>query len=186
MTKKSVLVAIAAFSVLLVLMALPVAGSPLVGAPAAQPSPRPTLTPPAQPSPRPTLTPPGWTPPEPRDIGGDGDSGLQSAITGYVTDLSSGRPGHGIKVSVNGDIVTTDSDGHYSITGLGAGEYTVSLVLPGEWLSAQDPVPVHLDGQNSVTVDLAYYSQPPPAAPTPPPASPTLPPPVKLPQTGGP
>jgi hypothetical protein len=186
MTKKSVLVAIAAFSVLLVLMALPVAGSPLVGVPVAQPSPRPTLTPPAQPPPRPTLTPPGWTPPEPRDTGDDGDSGLQSAITGYVTDLSSGQSGRGIKVSVNGDIVTTDSDGHYSITGLGAGEYTVSLVLPGEWLSAQDPVSVHLDGQNSVTVDLAYYSQP-PATPTPSPAPPTLPPPpVELPQTGGP
>lgn len=167
MTKKSVLVASAVFSVLLVLMALPVAGSPLAGVPAAQPSPRPTLTP------------EGWTPPEPHDTGGDDGEGPESAIIGTVTDLSTGQPGRGIDVLINGATVTTDSEGHYSITGLGAGDYTVSLVLPGEWIPAQDPVTVHLDGQTTVVVDLAYYSQPPTATPTPPP-------PVELPQTGGP
>jgi len=99
-----------------------------------------------------------------------------------VSDLSRGQPGAGLPVSINGAIVTTDGDGRYSITGLLAGEYSVVLQLPGEWWPAQDPISVHLDGQNSVTVDLAYYSQSPPTATPLPPSTPL--PPILLPETG--
>lgn len=136
---KSMLVASAVF-VFLALLAL------LVGCSL------PFSEPPPAPSPSPTLD--RGTP--------DGDS-TQSAISGTVTNLSSGQPGAGIEVSVSGfPSARTDSKGHYSVTGLSAGEYSVALKLHGQGTSAQGAVFVNVDGQNSVTIDLAYYNQPQP------------------------
>ncbi|MBI1876948.1 MAG: carboxypeptidase regulatory-like domain-containing protein [Chloroflexi bacterium] len=139
---------------LLPLLILPVAGAPPVRGPALVPSPRPPVNNPDQ------------------GPGGDGGSGSGSsgggnqgssgptgAILGTVTDLSSGQPGAAIEVSVSGAIVRTDTDGSYSITGLPAGAYTVSPQLHDQGVPAQGPIFVNVDGQNSVTVDLAYYSQ---------------------------
>jgi hypothetical protein len=176
MPTKSTLILLSALAGLLALLAWPVAGAPLSGV-AAQPSPRPTLatTPSSAPAPDQTSD---------DDDNDDDNSGPRSAIFGTVTDLSNGRPGAGLPVSVNGAIVITDGAGRYSITGLAAGEYTVAVQLPGEWWPAQGPISVHLDGQNSVTVDLAYYSQSPPTATPLPTATPA--PPTTLPVTGAP
>jgi LPXTG-motif cell wall-anchored protein len=181
MPTKSMLILIAALAGLLALLTRPVAGAPLPDI-EAQPSPRPTLatTPSSAPPPAPAKN--NSDDHDNNDDDDDDDSGPRSAIFGTVSDLSSGRPGTGLPVSVNGAIVTTDSAGRYSITGLVSGEYTVVLQLPGEWWAAQEPLAVHLDGQNSVTVDLAYYSQSPPTA-TPLP-TPTPLPPILLPETG--
>jgi len=81
-----------------------------------------------------------------------------SDILGTVTDHSTGLPGRGIAVVINGAVVRTDTAGHYSLTGLAAGKYVLQLDLPGgtpvqaEWV-------VWLDGRNPVSVDLAFYSQ---------------------------
>lgn len=115
----------------------------------------------AQPSPRPPVS---STPTSGGDSRGGAPEGPGGAITGRVFDLSTNAPGAGIEVSVNEAIVRTDREGRYSITGLPSGEYMVLLRLPAEWRPAQGPVSVSLDGRHGVTVDLAYYSQPPPAA----------------------
>lgn len=88
-----------------------------------------------------------------------------SAIFGQVVDVSSGRPAAGLEVEVSGQIVRTDTDGSYSITGLHAGEYVVSPRLAGEATSLQGPVYVNVDGIHNVQVDLSYASEvfPPPA-----------------------
>lgn len=114
----------------------------------------PGALPPAAPSPRPPVT-------EGSDNGDSGSPG--SAIYGKVTDLSRQQPGAAVEVIVNGAIVRTDTDGSYSITGLNAGDYTVSIDLHGQGEPAQGPVHVAVDGVNNVVVDLDYYSQ---AAPT--------------------
>jgi hypothetical protein len=95
---------------------------------------------------------------------GDGGGAVvrQSSIRGVLTDASTGQPGAGIEISVSGAIVRTDTDGSYSITGLSSGEYTVSPVLLGQGIPAQEAVYVSLDGVNDVMVDLAYYSDSPP------------------------
>lgn len=109
----------------------------------------------------------GWPPapspsPTPSDDREDSE-GTQSAILGTVTDLSTGQPGTGIKVAVSGfPPVRTDSDGRYAVTGLPAGEYSVSLEPGSRGTSAQGPVFVNVDGQNNATLDLAYSSQPQP------------------------
>ncbi len=94
--------------------------------------------------------------------GGGGGGGSVSAIYGTVIDLSSSRPGAAIEVLINGAIVRTDTDGRYSVTGLNAGTYTVSLQLYGQGTPAQEAVSVTLDGINSQIVDLDFYSQTPP------------------------
>ena len=60
--------------------------------------------------------------------GSDSHSGAgpTGAIVGQVTDLSTGQPAAGLEVDVSGQIVRTDTDGSYSITGLPAGQYRVS------------------------------------------------------------
>jgi hypothetical protein len=84
--------------------------------------------------------------------------------------------------------VRTDTDGSYSITGLPAGAYTVLPELRGQGVPAQGPIFVSVDGQNSVTVDLAYYSQsqPPPPTDTPQPPVTLAEPPAALPASGAP
>ncbi len=83
-----------------------------------------------------------------------------SAIFGQVVDVSSGQPAAGLEVEVSGQIVRTDADGSYSITGLHAGEYVVSPRLAGEATSLQGPVYVNVDGIHNVQVDLSYASEP--------------------------
>jgi hypothetical protein len=165
---KSVLVAGIAFLTVLALVVLPAGGAPPLSGPAFAPSPRPPLG------------------EESSGGGGDGD-GPQGAITGTVKDLSTGQPGEGIEVVVSGfPPVRTDSNGYYSITGLAAAEYPVSLKLNGQGTPAQGTVYAVVDGQNSTTVDLAYYSQAPPSAAGTPQAktTPQPPPPPDLPKSG--
>ncbi len=128
--------------------------------------------------------------------GSDGSSGSNSAptshILGTVTDLSANQPGAGIAVQINGVHVTTDSAGKYSLSNVAAGTYTVSPVLTGDAVSAQEPVTVQVDGVKDVTVDLGYYSAPVSVTPTPgitetmaTTATTELPAPQTLPETGG-
>lgn len=111
----------------------------------------------------PTVTPDGGS--GGGDGGNDGDtdggSGPTSKIIGAVTDLSTGQAGTGIKVKINEVVITTDSFGDYSLSGLAAGNYVVDLVLTGEFVAAQEPVTVTVNGTNRVVVDLEYYSSPP-------------------------
>jgi len=108
----------------------------------------------------PTRTPtPG---PESDDDDDDNDSNTQnqSEIRGVVTDLSTEQPGVGVTVSINNAEVQTDSQGKYSLSGLGAGSYSVQVMPGGDAVPAQEPVTVQVDGQGSITVDLGYYSNP--------------------------
>jgi hypothetical protein len=100
---------------------------------------------------------------------------IKAAIYGQVIDLSTGRPGQALEIEINGSIVRTDTDGRYSLTGLNAGAYQVALLLPGQAAAAQSVQTVHLAEEETVTVDLTYYSQSPPTpTPTePPPPTPT-------------
>lgn len=104
--------------------------------------------------------------------GGDGGGGDTGRIMGTVTDLSTGNPGAGITVVINGTEVRTDGAGKYSLSGLSAGNFEVSLTLAGDAVPAQEPVTVYVDGRSNTVVDLNYYSAPPPggvvqATPTP-------------------
>lgn len=104
-------------------------------------------------SPRPPL--------ENGDNGRDSSSSSpSSAIYGKVTDLSRQQPGAAVEVSVNGAIVRTDTEGKYSITGLSAGDYTVSLALDGQGMPAQGPIHVGLGSSHNAVINLDYYSQP--------------------------
>lgn len=161
--------------VLLPLFVLPMAGAAPGNLPSLAPSPRPPLS--------------------DGKKGGEG-GGFTGAIYGTITDLSTNLPGAGIEISINGQIVRTDGAGRYSITGLHAGNYTVTPEMRGQGTPAQTPVSVYVDGINSITVDLGYYSGPPPTAtpqpsptftPTPRPAA-TISPqasPTAMPPSGG-
>lgn len=175
---KSLLMAGAMFVAILALLALPAVGAPPASGPAIAPSPRPPLG--------------GQGSGGGGGGGGDG-GGATGAIVGTVTDLSTGGPGEGIEVAVSGyPPVRTDSHGRYSITGLPAAEYTVSMQLGGQGTPARGPVFVIVDGWSSTTVDLAYYSQGQPLpAETPQPEMAGQPdqataPPPDLPQSGAP
>jgi hypothetical protein len=102
-------------------------------------------------------------------------------------DLSTGKPGAGVKVSVSGyPPVRTDKDGRYSVSDLPAGEYTISLEPDGQGALSGGPVLVNVDGQHSATVDMTYRSQPQPLpTDTPQPAAVAEPPP-SLPKSGAP
>jgi hypothetical protein len=140
-----------AFLVILSLCTWPVSSAPPAGGPDVAPSPRPPVS-------------QGESEGGGDDGDGDGGGGgtPHSAIFGNIVDLSTDRPGAGLEVSVNGGIVRSDTEGNYSITGLSAGEYQVSLDLQGEGVPAHGPIFVNLDGRNPVTVDLAYYTEAPP------------------------
>ncbi len=152
---------------ILLLLAVPV----VVAAP-----PRDEPRPPAKPGPRP----PSNALPDEEAAGAESDeddlNGVQGAIYGTVTNLSTGGPGAGLVVRINAVAVTTDWDGCFSLTGQPAGAYVLELELPAEWQPGEKPPTVYLDGRNTVTVDLAYYSQPP--------AAPDLAPPTGLPESG--
>ncbi len=98
--------------------------------------------------------------PTPSPGGGGNNNAPSSHILGTVTDLSTNQPGAGITVQINDITITTDSNGQYSLSNVAAGVYVVSLVLPEEFTSAQEPLSVQVDGMNDVVVDLGYYSIP--------------------------
>ena len=81
---------------------------------------------------------------------------LDHTSSGNVTD-----------VSINGIIVTTDSNGVFSLSGVNPGEYFLSLpTIPQEWAPTSETIFVDCD--QTVWVDLFYDSCVP--APTPAPA----------------
>jgi len=108
-----------------------------------------------------------------------GEPDIHSDVWGTVTDLSTGQPGQGKTVIINGAVVTTDSSGRFSLTGLPAGSYTVRLELPAGASPARPQWAVQLDGRSAVIVALEYYSGPVPAT-TPTATAPA----TVLPQTG--
>lgn len=127
--------------------------------------------------------------PRPPAFGGQQEEGgkkrsepdIHSDLWGTVTDLSTGRPGQGTVVVINGMVVRTDSSGRFSLTGLPAGEYILWLELPGGATPARPQWTVQLDGQTAAAVELEYFSQ----SVTETPASTVTPTPaVVLPQTG--
>ena len=161
---RSVFLAAAALLIFAALLALPAVGAPPLVGPLAAPSPRPPLS-------------------------GDSDepsSGTQGTIRGTVTDYSTGRPGQAVSVVVSGFApVKTDDKGQYSVSGLAAGQYAVSLDLGGQGTPAQGDVYVLVDGQNSTSVNLGFYSGSMPVEATPvvtPAAQPETPP--ELPESG--
>ncbi len=87
-----------------------------------------------------------------------------SAIRGTVTDLCYGEPARGVKVSINGAVVTTDSFGTYSITGLPPGEYHVTVLVDPAWQPSSETV--YLGCDQVAIVDLTFNSCLPPPAPT--------------------
>ena len=89
-----------------------------------------------------------------------------ASIYGQVTDLSTGRPGQGLEIDIEGIIVRTDSEGRFSLTGLDAGTYEATLILPNQATAAQGSITISLGEEETVTIDLDYYSQNPPT-PTP-------------------
>ncbi|PWH20690.1 MAG: hypothetical protein DDG58_01470 [Ardenticatenia bacterium] len=88
-----------------------------------------------------------------------------SAIRGTVTDLCYGEPARGVQVSINGAVVTTDSFGTYSITGLPPGEYHVTVLVDPAWQPSSETV--YLGCDQVAIVDLTFNSCLPPPAPTP-------------------
>ncbi|MGQ9786532.1 MAG: carboxypeptidase-like regulatory domain-containing protein [Anaerolineae bacterium] len=83
-----------------------------------------------------------------------------SAIRGTVTDLCRGEPARGVKVSINGAVVTTDSFGTYSITGLPPGEYYVTVLVDPAWQPSSETV--YLNCDQVALVDLTFNSCLPP------------------------
>ena len=78
-------------------------------------------------------------------------------IRGTVTDLCTGEPGRGVDVAIDGAVVSTDSNGVFSLTGVKPGEYFVSLpTIPQEWDPSSETV--YLECDQTVWVDLVYNS----------------------------
>ena len=103
----------------------------------------------------------------------DTSNGPTGAIRGRLTDLSTGQPGAGITIRFNGEPITTDSDGSFSITGRAAGTYRIDLELPGGSTPGENRTEVFLQSDaDQQEVNLTYYSQQPPTS-TPLPPTPT-------------
>lgn len=140
-------------------------------------------TPPPRESPVSPPTPTATSTPQPGAETGPGKEAPASAIFGQVVDLSTGDPGRGLDIEINGQTVRTDSDGRYSLTGLAPGTYTITLHLPDGASAAQSSGTIYLlEGQSS-TLDLNYRSQP---APTPTPTSTPTPTPAPPPAEAAP
>jgi len=87
-----------------------------------------------------------------------------STIRGTVIDLCYGEPARGVKVSINGAVVTTDSFGTYSITGLPPGEYHVTVLVDPAWQPSSETV--YLGCDQTAIVDLTFNSCLPAPAPS--------------------
>ena len=115
--------------------------------PPTQPPPTapPTQAPYPEPSPQPSPEPTKKRPDEPCSRG---------EISGVVTDDCYGQPATGVQVKIDGAVVTTDSQGHFSLSGLSDGRYTVELLVP----NAPPPVTVDLLCDQVVILNLTYNS----------------------------
>lgn len=147
----------------------------------------------------------GGGPGRPGDGGGGGGGGgggndnsdgpLLGEIRGVVTNLTTGQVVGGVKVNVNGGIVTTDAQGRYSVTGLQPGTYSVQLDLAdlGNASPVQGPQLVNLPGAGLAIVDMQFIigqllAPTPIPTPTPVvavPAAPAADSPPELPDSGG-
>ncbi|NJN97863.1 MAG: carboxypeptidase-like regulatory domain-containing protein [Anaerolineales bacterium] len=79
-------------------------------------------------------------------------------ITGTVKDLSTGLPGAGLTVMINGIPLRTDTSGRFSLTGIPDGVYSVKLALPAELISAEASQTVTIANRNKVDIFLGFYS----------------------------
>ena len=125
--------------------------------------PAPSLAAGFTPSVEPTRPPQPTTPPEKEKEKEKPKPCPPSAIRGTVTDLCYGEPARGVKVSINGAVVTTDSFGTYSITGLPPGEYHVTVLVDPAWQPSSETV--YLGCDQVAIVDLTFNSCLPPPAP---------------------
>ena len=93
-------------------------------------------------------------------------STVYSDIYGMVTDLTTGQPNTSVLVlvRVNEVLLRTDTLGTFSLTGLKAGTFEVSLELPAGYTAAQPVQTITLGDGARASVDLQYYSGPVPAA----------------------
>ena len=131
------------------------------------PEPDPTEPPAPEPTPEPEPTPAPEKDEKP-------DTPCLGEIRGTVTDVCTGEPGRGVDVAIDGAIVSTDSNGEFSLTGVTPGEYYVSLPnMPAEWKPTSETI--HLECDQTVWVDLSYDT----CVPAPPTPAPAL-----LPETG--
>ena len=86
------------------------------------------FTPSAEPTQEPTPQ-----PTEKHDKGEPPSDCPPASVRGTVVDLCQGRPARGVQVSINGVMVTTHSQGAYSLTGLGPGDYFVTAAVDSAW-----------------------------------------------------
>jgi hypothetical protein len=171
----SLLVGLAAFT--LMLAALATTGGAAGSAHAQEPPPRPTLTP-VPPTAVPTAR------PQQRERDRPTATAPSGRITGTVIDLATGAPASGVQVRVGELVVTTDRNGNYDAAGLAAGAYAVALVLPDSLAAAQEPITMQLADGQTIIQHLAFRPVAPAAAPAPAPApQPALP--TALPNTSG-
>lgn len=124
----------------------------------------PTKVPFPEPSPEPSPEPTKKRPPD--------EPCSRGEISGIVTDDCQTQPAANVQVQIDGAVVTTDSQGHFSLSGLSDGRYTVQLLVP----NAPPPVTVDLLCDQVLVLNLTYNSCPPEATP----AAPEF-----LPVTGG-
>lgn len=130
-------------------------------------TPAPSLAAGFTPSSEPTRPPQPTTPPEEKEEKKKEkpQSCPPSAIRGAVVDLCYGEPARGVKVAINGAVVTTDSFGTYSITGLPPGEYQVTVLVDSAWQPSSQTV--YLSCDQVAIADLTFNSCLPPPASTP-------------------
>ena len=87
--------------------------------PTARPTPKPVPKPTAKPTPKPTAKPT----PKPAATG--------HALTGTVYNINTNDPLQGARITLRGKTVVTDASGTFSLTGLPAGLWEVSVTAPG-------------------------------------------------------
>ncbi len=104
--------------------------------------------------PRPTVT----ATPKPAGHGGSGSAPSATArIAGTVIELNSGAPAPGIAVMVGAQTLTTDANGNYDLSGLPAGTYQVTLIMPAEQgTPAQGPISIALGAGATVIQHLGF------------------------------
>jgi hypothetical protein len=134
------------------------------------PPPEPTdePTPAPAPDPEPTPAPAPEPEPEPKPKPKPDTECSAGAIRGTVTDLCTYERVPGARVDINGAIVTTDSNGEFSLTFLQPNEYHVSLPdILDAWMPSY--IVTYLECDQTVRAELTYNSciEEPAAAPPP-------------------